>query len=118
MRLSTRRLLSLFLAAMLVAGQWAGQLHALSHAKHDLALALATPGPAGDHSRQSPTSPLRLEHSADLCVAFHALDGAAVATAGLVLDRHAPQFFHALPGCALRAADPLPFSSRAPPVPV
>lgn len=118
MRLSANRLLSLFLAALLLAGQWAGQLHALSHARHDLALALAAPGPAGEAIPQGPANPPRLDHSADHCIAFHALDGAAVAAAGLTPGRNNTQFFHALPGCTLRAADPLPFSSRAPPVPV
>jgi hypothetical protein len=114
MRSNARKLLSYFLAAMLLAGQWAGQLHALSHAQHDLVVASLAPiGPSGGDGRHGPAP---LNHSADLCVAFHALDGAAVATPDFHADPAPAQFFHADPGCTLRAADALPFLSRAPPV--
>lgn len=110
MRLGVHKLLSLFLAAMLVAGQWGGQLHALSHAQHELAVAGFADAAGG--SRHSPAP---IDHSADLCVAFHALDGAAVAAAQFTPDQAAPKFFHADSACAIRAAEALPFLSRAPP---
>ncbi len=108
---STRKLLSLFLVAVFVAAQWAGYLHALSHAKYDLAVALAAAGHGGDAGRQAPP----LDHSADHCVAFHALDSVAsgsplvVSVSGSACPTLTAQHVLLLPSATAS------YSSRAPP---
>ena len=100
-----RTLRHLLVAAALVFGQQAAQLHALSHLKHDLVK-------AERGGKSAPSS----GHPAAQCLAFHAVDS-ALPSLGLALDL--PRI--ALP--ALASVDlPLPFSpriefdSRAPPV--
>lgn len=110
---SMRRLLGLVLAIVLVAGQWAGQMHALSHAKH--ALALAINGHA-DQVAGGKHSPPNQDHSRDRCVAFQAIDSAAVMPAAPVLVTLSPCFTFVLQHIALLPAEPAPYSSRAPPL--
>src|SRR5712691_3477361 len=100
-----RTLRHLLLAAALVFAQQAAQLHALSHAPHDMAKA----------ERSGKCVP-PVNHPAEQCIAYHAVDSALPALA-LAIDL--PQV--TLPTTA-SAALPLPFSpriefdSRAPPV--
>ena len=107
-----RNLLSLVLALLLVAGQWAGQMHALSHAGHDLAVALN--GHQGYATRGKPEAP-PLDHSRDRCVAFQAIDSAAAAAAPPVLAQLPPCFTLASQHIELLPAEPAQFSARAPP---
>jgi len=98
-----RTLRHLLVAATLVFGQQAAQLHALSHLKQDVA--------ACDGKCAPP-----LGHPAAQCLAFHAVDS-ALPTLGLALDL--PQI--ALPAIAsvtlpLPFAPRIEFDSRAPPV--
>jgi hypothetical protein len=98
-----RSLRHLLIAAALVFGQQAAQLHALSHLKQDVAECAGKCAPP-------------LGHPVAQCLAFHAVDSA--------LPNFAPAIdpsWVALPAIAL-AALPLPFApriefdSRAPPV--
>ncbi|HKC53995.1 MAG TPA: hypothetical protein VKC33_05080 [Burkholderiales bacterium] len=99
-----RTLRLLLLAAALVFAQQAAQLHALSHAQHDMAKA----------ERSGKCIP-PVSHPAEQCIAYHAVDSALPV---LVLAIEPPRI--ALPAVA-PAALPLPFSprivfdSRAPP---
>jgi len=98
-----RTLRHLFIAAALVFGQQAAQLHALSHLKQDVTECGGRCVPPASH----PTAQ---------CVAFHAVDS-ALPNFALTIDP--PRV--ALPAIAL-AALPLPFppriefDSRAPPI--
>lgn len=104
---AARHLLSLLLAVLLVAGQWAGTLHGLAHAAHELAVAKAAIG-GGE-----PAAPL--DHARDHCVAFQALDGSAVAASPGCLPP-AIAIAHAGPvALPWQAAQAFPFRSRAPP---
>ena len=103
-----RHLLNLVLAAALIVGQWAGQLHALSHAAHDLAR--AAHAKAGGSNPPAP-----LDHSRDHCLAFHALECAVGAPPLPLLQSLAavaPDSNLRLP---LRPAERTPYLSRAPP---
>ena len=111
--LSTRKLLSLFVAVALVAAQWAGQLHALSHAEHNLAVAVAASAAPDGEERQVPPP---LDHSPDHCVAFHALDAAAGSSPAVVSASATSCLVASLPHLPPQLADRVPFSSRAPPV--
>lgn len=103
-----RHLLSLVLTAALIAGQWAGQLHALSHAEYDLAVAA--------HFKTGGDAPALLDHSRDRCVTFHALDCPVDAPALPLLDSPATAGIVASPRLPLRAAEHPAYSSHAPPV--
>ena len=107
---STRNLLSLLLVAALVAAQWAGHLHALSHAKYDLAVTLAAGHGAGEGSHAPP-----LGHSADHCVAFHALDNVASSAPVVVISPASACAASASQQLVLLRAELVPYSSRAPP---
>lgn len=106
-----RKLLSLLLAVALVAGQWGGQLHALSHAKYDLAVALNAHHTSGGNQGIPP-----LDHSRDHCVAFQAIDSAATAPPAPVLALLPPSFTLVAQRNPLLPAEPAPFSARAPPI--
>lgn len=108
-----RKLLSLVLALVLVAGQWAVQMHALSHAGHDLAVVLN--GHHDNATRGKPGTP-PLDHSRDRCVAFQAIDSAAAAPAAPVLALLPPCFTLASQHIEFLPAEPAHFSARAPPV--
>jgi hypothetical protein len=103
----TRRMLGILLACALVAGQWMFYSHALSHAKHELALAKKV---------KAGCCPAPLDHPVEYCIAFDALGcGATRAQSATML-----QTVHALaPRVADRTvprmAEALPFCSRAPP---
>jgi len=121
---ATRKLLNLFLAAALLAAQWAGHAHALSHVEHELSFSQwsevhlhahdahhgAHEG-CDDHGGGAP----QLDHSKDSCIAFLAL--AAAACGSLVVASAAPI------GCDVPTWNKhsffpryhVPFSSRAPP---
>ena len=103
-----RDLLSLVLAVALIAGQWAGQMHALSHAQYDLAVAA--------HARTGGDNPAPLDHARDRCVAFHALDCAVDAPPLAFLDSAVVVVLVAQPRLPLRPAKHTAYSSRAPPV--
>ena len=102
-----RHLLSLLLVAALIAGQWTGVLHALSHAEYELALATQA-NSGGD-------APAPLDHARDRCVAWHALDCAL--DAPLAAAFAAPAGFVAidLPSLAFQPTQHLAYASRAPP---
>ena len=103
-----RHLLSLVLAAALIAGQWAGQLHALSHAEYDLAIA--------GQAQTGGDSPAPLDHARDRCVAFHAVDCALSAPPLAFVGTDPAVTLVIQPGLPLRAAKHTAYSSRAPPV--
>ena len=110
------RFLALVLALVLVSGQWAGQMHALSHAKQELTAALnghsasqVARAAGGKHNAPGQ------DHSRDRCVAFQAIDSAAVTPATPLLVQTPPSFTVELQQIALLPAEPAPYSSRAPP---
>ena len=103
-----RHLLSLILAAVLIAGQWAEQVHALSHAEYDLAVAT--------HFKTGGDAPAPLDHSRDRCVTFHGLDCAVDAPPLASLESQAAVATVAIPRLLLRPAEHPAYSSRAPPV--
>lgn len=107
-----RHLLSLILVAAVIAGQWAGHLHALSHAKHDLALALQL-GKFGK-SREAPAP---LDHSADRCLAFHAVDCAIDTPPLPLLESPVASAYISIPRLPLWPAERTSYLARAPPVP-
>lgn len=95
----------LLIAAALVFAQQGVLLHALSHLGHDLAVA--------EHGEKGAPP---LNHSIEVCVAFHAV-GSALPNAGLAVEppRIAPlaaAFF----GVPLAASPRIEFDSRAPPL--
>ena len=104
--------LQLFLALALVAAQWAGQLHDLSHLKHELATAAYVK--AGEQGRQG-DKPL-LNHAREQCVVFHGLDCHAASTPSLPPLAEHDALIVALPVAPVLVAARPPFSSRAPPV--
>lgn len=86
---------------------WSGgfaQLHALSHAQHDLAAAVA-----GDKA------PAPLNHATDQCLVVHALDGAASEAAPQFAVEPLSQSVDVLSAGRSLAAPALAFRSRAPP---
>ena len=102
-----RHTLGLLLATLLVAGQWAGMLHGMGHAAHELAVAKAAVG-GGD--------PAPLDHARDHCVAFHALDGSLAGVLPPCLPPQARFAHSVVPPQPAHAAWHFPFRSRAPPV--
>jgi hypothetical protein len=110
---SMRKLLNLFLVVSLLAAQWAGHAHALSHAEHDLSVAHAALGQEDDGCDHEPQP---LDHSIDHCVAFHALDAVGLAFHAVVSESASPSLLTSLPHVLPRLSEPVPFSSRAPPV--
>lgn len=103
-----RPLLSLLLAAALIAGQWAGALHALSHAEYELAL--ATQAKSGGDAPAPP------DHARDRCVALHALDCALDAPLAAAFDAPAGLVATHLPLLTHRPTQHPAYASRAPPV--
>ena len=103
-----RHLLSLLLVVALIAGQWTGLLHALSHAKYELAL--ATQAQSGGEA------PAPLDHARDRCVAWHALDCALDASPVATFDAPAALVGTHLPCQTYRPIQLLAYASRAPPV--
>jgi len=122
--LAMRKLLNLFLVVSLLAAQWAGYAHALSHAEHDLSVAHwseahphthdAHHGPhegCDDHDDGAP----QLDHSKDSCIAFLALTAAACGSLAVVT---VPPIGFDAPTWRTGSFSPqyhVPFSSRAPP---
>lgn len=98
-------LLQLLLAFVLAWAGSAAQLHALSHAQHDLIAAAS-----GDKA------PSPLKHSTDQCLVVHALDGTAVGAATLFAAETFSQHVALFPGERHGRASHLAFRSRAPPV--
>ena len=101
-----------WLAVVLVAGQLAANRHALSHAVHELA-AVVESSHRVDHDDEP-----ALDHPREHCVAFHAIDSAAVS---LVLPMaHAAQSITGVVArrLPLLAAEAPVYSSRAPPEPL
>jgi hypothetical protein len=108
-----RAVLALWLAVIFLSGQWANVLHGQSHLKHDLAAAAF-----GAHiaSNTFGHSIPPLDHPAEDCVAFHALDCKASAPVQIVPALVA--FFPVpviMPAIAVRLSPAVPFQSRAPP---
>jgi hypothetical protein len=101
-----RVLQRILFALLLLCAQQAAQLHALSHLAHDLKLA------QGDNSGKGVPP---LNHPAEQCIAFHAVDTVIVAVALLLEpERIAP------PSVAPDALPPdrsprIVFDARAPP---
>src|SRR5260221_13335534 len=95
----------LLIAAALIFPQQAAQLHALSHVQHDM-----------PRAEQSGKCVPPVNHPAELCIAYHAVDSVLAALAPAI---DPPQV--SLPTIA-SAALPLPlaarivFDSRAPPI--
>lgn len=81
------------------------QLHALSHAQHDLAAAVA-----GDKA------PAPLTHATDHCLVVHALDGAASEAAPRFAIEPLSQSVEIFSAGRSPAAPALAFRSRAPPL--
>jgi len=104
-----------FLALALLAAQWAGQLHGLSHLSHELATAaFVKVGGEGGHGNKG--NKPSLDHARDHCVVFQGLDCQAASAPVLPpLIQHGALFV-VFPVAALRPAARPPFSSRAPPV--
>ena len=106
-------MLALLLAAIFLCGQWASVLHGQSHLKHDLAVAAFGAQIAGNtFGHHIPP----LDHPAEDCVAFHALDCKASAPVQIVPVLMA--FFPLpviVPVIAVRPSPAVPFQSRAPP---
>lgn len=138
MKAVSRRLLSWILVVAFAAAQWGAHLHGVSHLHHDLSVAevvarLAhdhahhaegTAGSASHHDHDHEHFPgfaggelPPLDHEAELCLVFHALDCKATAPPALFADV-------APPASVAVSADPegprLPvavsYLSRAPPV--
>jgi len=95
---------NLLIAASLVLAQQGELLHALSHVGHDLAVA--------EHGEKGAPP---LNHSVDVCVAFHAI-GSALLDAGLNFEpeKSAPLTV-GFSGFPLLASPRIEFDSRAPP---
>lgn len=111
-RADLRTFAHLFLALALLAAQWAGQLHGLSHLSHELATADFIK--AGGEWRKGGRP--ALDHARDHCVVFQGLDCQAASAPILPpLFQQGAQFV-AIPVAALLPAARPPFSSRAPPV--
>ncbi len=106
-------MLALLLAAVFLAGQWANVLHGQSHLKHDLAVA-AFGAHVASNSFGHHAPPL--DHPAEDCVAFHALDCKASAPVHIVpvLAAFSPVPL-IVPAIAVRPSPAVPFQSRAPP---
>jgi hypothetical protein len=104
--------LPFFLALAVLAAQWAGQLHDLSHLQHDLATAAFVK--AGEQGRQG-NKPL-LNHAREQCVVFHGLDCHAASTPSLPPLAQHDALIVVLPVVPVLVAARPPFSSRAPPV--
>jgi hypothetical protein len=98
------RVLQIFFCLALLLAQHAGQMHALSHLDHELAVA--------EHGEKKAPP---LGHPIEKCIAFHALDGTLTTSSAA----SAP-FCVAIPAAA-QFVVPLPFppriefDSRAPP---
>lgn len=103
-----RHLLSLLLVAALIAVQWSGTLHALSHAEYELALAT--------QAKSGGDAPAPLDHARDRCVAWHALDCALDASPVVAFDAPAALVGTHLPCLTYRPTRHLAYASRAPPV--
>lgn len=105
--MSERILFRLLLVLVLAWSGSTAQLHALSHAQHDLAAAAAASGEK---------APSPLKHSTDQCLIAHALEGAASEPGTPPEFRQLSQSFVSLPAERRGAAPALAFRSRAPPV--
>ena len=107
--MSARLFLRLLLAFALAFSGSAAQLHALSHAQSDLALA----GAQGGSGHKAPAP---LKHSSEQCLVVHALDGTAAETGAFLvtedLSHRVAPIAEARNGESPAAA----FQSRAPPV--
>ncbi len=97
--------LQLLLAFVLAWSGGAAQLHALSHAQHDLIAAAS-----GDKA------PSPLKHSTEQCLVVHALDGTSVGAATLFAAETLSQNVVPFPGERHGRASRLAFRSRAPPI--
>lgn len=95
----------LLLALVLAWSGGAAQLHALSHAQHDLASA------ASEDKAPSP-----LKHSTDRCLIVHALDGTAAVAGALLSFESCSQIVASAPVERSGANPVLAFRSRAPPI--
>ena len=106
-------MLAVLLAVMFVSGQWANILHGLSHFKHDLAVAAFGSHVAGKFFGHGVPP---LDHPAEDCIAFHALDCKASAPAHMppVLASFSPVPV-IVPAIPVRPSSAVPFQSRAPP---
>jgi hypothetical protein len=108
-----RSALVLLLAVIFMAGQWANVLHGLSHLKHDLAVAAFGAQVVSIHHGHGVPP---LDHPAEDCVAFHALDCKASTLVHIVpvlaVFSPVPVIVPAVP---VRPSPPVPFQSRAPP---
>lgn len=92
-------------ALVLVAGQAASQIHALSHLGHDLALA-----------RSGGKNVPPLSHTAEQCVAFHAVDSFLPSVDLALVPPRLDSPVVSRPGLSLPFTPRIPFNSRAPPV--
>lgn len=99
----------LLLALSLLGAQWAGQLHALSHVKHDL-VAAAYIKAGGGADKPS------LDHGREQCVVFQGLDCSPASLQPPMVASHPGSPGIALPQALIRPAGYPPYSSRAPPV--
>lgn len=106
--MSARLILRLLLAFALAFSGGAAQLHALSHAQSDLAVAV---GEAGNQKAPPP-----LKHSTDQCLVVHALDGTAAETGSFLVAEATSHLV--VPVADVRSGDSpaAAFQSRAPPV--
>ena len=102
----------LFLALALLAAQWAGQLHGLSHLSHELATAAFIKAGGEGTNGNKPS----LDHARDHCVVFQGLDCQAASAPVLPPLAQQDTVFVARPVAAVLPAARPPFSSRAPPV--
>jgi hypothetical protein len=121
----TRKLLSLCLATALLVAQWAGHVHALSHAGHDLLVTkwsqthvhlhgYAGHPLEGDGRCDADHAPA-LDHGEDRCIPFLAIGAAACSTSIAVLPCVSPPVLAAARAGLFVPRHFTPFSSRAPP---
>jgi hypothetical protein len=102
-----RRVLGILLACVLVAGQWMFYSHALSHAKHEFALA---------KNVKAGCCPAPLDHPTEYCITFDALGcGATGAQSATTLQTVTAPALQVADRTVPRMAEALPFYSRAPP---
>ncbi len=108
-----RAVLVLLLAVIFLSGQWANVLHGQSHLKHDVAVAVFGADVASSTFGHNVPP---LDHPAEDCVAFHALDCKASAPVHIVpvlaVFSAVPVIVPAIP---VRPSPAVPFQSRAPP---